>query len=240
MVSLSYDLHIHSCLSPCGDNDMTPANIVHMSALKGLDVIAVTDHNTCKNSKAVAAMAKKLRITALYGMELCTQEEVHVICLFETVEAAMDFDFFVSRRIIPIKNNVKIFGNQYLYNEYDQIIGEEDILLIGATSISFDDVFSIVNSYEGVMIPAHIDKSSNSLLTNLGFIPEESKFQTVELKNLKNLHELQGKNPYLNKCNIISSSDAHYLEHLNEPVNFLYAEENSGASILRCLSNWRQ
>lgn len=239
MVSLSYDLHIHSCLSPCGDNDMTPANIVHMSAIKGLDVIAVTDHNTCKNSKAIATMAKKLGITALYGMELCTQEEVHVICLFETVEAAMDFDFFVSRKIIPIKNSVNIFGNQYLYNEYDQIIGEEEILLISATSISFDDVYSIVTSYEGVMIPAHIDKNSNSLLSNLGFIPQDSKFQTVELKNLKNLHELQGKNPYLNKCNIISSSDAHYLEHINEPVNFLYVEENSGKSILHCLANSR-
>lgn len=236
MISLSYDLHIHSCLSPCGDNDMTPANIVQMSALKGLDVIAITDHNSCKNSKAVAVMAKQFGITALYGMELCTQEEVHVICLFTTVDAAMDFDSFVSKKIIPIKNNVNIFGNQHIYNEYDEILGEEEILLISATTIPFDDVYSLVNQYEGIMIPAHIDKNSNSLISNLGFVPEDAKFRTVELKEMRNLHELQFKNPYLNQCKIISNSDAHYLEHINEPVNYLYAEENSPIGVFRALS----
>ena len=215
---------------------MTPANIVQMSALKGLDVIAVTDHNSCKNSKAVAVMAKQFGITALYGMELCTQEEVHVLCLFTKVEAAMDFDSYVSRNIIPIKNDVSIFGNQYLYNECDEIIGEEKTLLISATTISFDNVYSLVNHYDGIMIPAHIDKNSNSLISNLGFVPEDAKFRTAELKEMRNLHDLQFRNPYLKQCKIISNSDAHYLEQINEPVNYLYAEENSPEGIFHALS----
>ena len=92
MAALYYDLHIHSCLSPCGSEDMTPYNIAAMAALKGLDVIAVTDHNSCKNCPAVLAAAKEYGVLALPGMELTTSEEVHAVCLFETLDAAMAFD----------------------------------------------------------------------------------------------------------------------------------------------------
>ena len=94
-VELSYDLHIHSCLSPCGDDDMTPGNIVGMSAIKGLDVIAVTDHNSCRNCPAVLKLAEQYGVLAIPGMELTTAEEVHAVCLFSELSAAMEFDRFV-------------------------------------------------------------------------------------------------------------------------------------------------
>ena len=191
MINLNYDLHLHSCLSPCGDNDMTPNNIVGMSVVKELDVIAVTDHNSCKNCPAVKKIADHYGIIAIPGMELCTVEEVHVLCLFKKLDDAMNFDSYVSKHIIAIPNNEEVFGKQLICNEDDEIIGKEENLLINSTDISFDKVYDIVESYNGIMIPAHIDKSSTSLMSNLGFVPPNSKFKCVELKNMSNLHELR-------------------------------------------------
>ncbi len=235
MLPLSYDLHIHSCLSPCGDTDMTPGNIVGMAVVKQLDVIALTDHNSCKNCPAFLKIAKDYGITAIPGMELCTSEEVHVVCLFPDLDDAMGFDEYTYGRLIPFPNEEDIFGRQEICNELDERIGREPNLLINATGISFDQVHDLVQKYHGIMIPAHIDKSSNSLLSNLGFIPPDSEFSCVELKDLSRLHELRKSNPYLDKCNIISNSDAHYLEHINEPVNYLYAESRQIPDIFKAL-----
>lgn len=235
MLSLSYDLHLHSCLSPCGDDDMTPANIIAMAALKKLDVVALTDHNSCKNCPAFLAMAKKYDILAIPGMELCTQEEVHVLCLFSTLKDAMNFDNYVYEHLIPIFNDRSIFGKQQIYNEEDMIIGEEPYLLINATNISFDEVYDLVKKYNGVMIPAHIEKTANSLLYNLGFIPPGSKFSCVELHDRNKLDSIKNDNPYLENCRMITNSDAHYLEYMNEPINFIHSESKDIKDILKAL-----
>ena len=235
MINLNYDLHLHSCLSPCGDNDMTPNNIVGMSVVKELDVIAVTDHNSCKNCPAVKKIADHYGIIAIPGMELCTVEEVHVLCLFKKLDDAMNFDSYVSKHIIAIPNNEEVFGKQLICNEDNEIIGKEENLLINSTDISFDKVYDIVESYNGIMIPAHIEKSSTSLMSNLGFVPPNSKFKCVELKNMSNLHELRRQNPYLNNCRIITDSDAHYLEHINEPINSILCHDKSIDSVFEAL-----
>ncbi len=235
MLPITYDLHIHSCLSPCGDSDMTPGNIVGMALIKQLDVIALTDHNSCKNCPAFLKIAKDYGITAIPGMELCTAEEVHVVCLFPELEDAMGFDEYVFSQLVPFPNEEVIFGKQEIVDESDEVTGKEPNLLINATNISFDQVYELTKKYNGIMIPAHIDKSSNSLLSNLGFIPPDSKFSCVEFKDLTKLHELKKTNPYLEKCKIISSSDAHYLEHINEPVNYLYAKSKDVKDILEAL-----
>ena len=151
-----YDLHIHSCLSPCGDDDMTPANIANMAMINGLDVIALTDHNTCKNCPAIMEEAQKISLTVIPGMELTTQEEVHVICLFPSLEKAMAFDSYVYEHLMPFPNREEIFGRQLIYNGQDEIAGKEHYLLSSSTDISFDYVYDIVTSYDGIMIPAHI------------------------------------------------------------------------------------
>lgn len=211
---------------------MTPANIVGMAALKELDVIALTDHNTCKNCAAFMNLTKKYGILGIPGMELTTLEEVHVLCLLPDLKAAERFDEYVSSRLIPIKNKPEIFGKQQIMNDKDEVIGILDNLLINSTSIGFSEVYEIVYSYQGIMIPAHIDKKSNSLLANLGFVPPDSRFECFELKNMANLHTIQNANPYLRKCRVITNSDAHYLENINEAVNTLYVKEKTVKSVL--------
>lgn len=235
MAALFYDLHIHSCLSPCGSEDMTPYNIVGMAALKGLDVIAVTDHNSCKNCPAVLAAAEEYGVLAIPGMELTTSEEVHAVCLFETLSAAMDFDAYVHDRILPIRNKEEIFGRQEIYGPEDVVVGIEETLLISATSISFEGLWELVDSFGGVMIPAHMDKTANSLISNLGFVPVDSRFSAAELHDMKKLHGLQKRNPYLMGCRIISSSDAHYLEDIKEPEFTLEVGERTAAGVLEAL-----
>lgn len=235
MLSLSYDLHIHSCLSPCGDDDMTPANITGLAALIGLDVIAVTDHNSCKNCPAVMEAAAPLGLTVIPGMELTTSEEVHVLCLFETLEDAMAFDALVEQRLIPFPNNEEIFGRQTICGPDDSVIGTFPNLLINATDISIDHVFQLTERYHGIMIPAHIDKDSTSLLSNLGFIPPDSCFTCVEVKNKENIPMLLSCHPYLEKCRIITNSDAHYLEHMNEAVHRIHSKSRSTKDVLKSL-----
>ncbi len=235
MIPLHYDLHIHSCLSPCGDNESTPGNIVGMSVIKNLDVIALTDHNTCKNCAAAMAIGKEYGIAVIPGMELTTSEEVHVLCLFHTLEDAMGFDAYVEPRILQIPNDPKAFGDQFLCDENDEVIGTFPTLLISATDISFDKVNEAIKPFNGVMVPAHIDKNSFSLMSNLGFVPPDSDFKCFELANMANLHKLQEANPYLKNCNVITDSDAHYIDRINEAVNTLYAQSNSIDDVLSAL-----
>ncbi len=232
MIAVSYDLHTHSCLSPCGDNDSTPVNIAGMAALAGLDAVALTDHNTARNCAPFLEACEAYGIIGIPGMEVTTMEEVHVVCLFYTLEDALKFDEFIYGKLQKIKNNPEIFGEQRLCDADDNITGYEEYLLINATDIMFDEMYDVVKRFGGVMIPAHIDKNANSVLANLGFIPDDSKFACVELADMKNLHKLRANHPYLEKCRVITDSDAHYLPKLNEPINTLYVKERSRAAIL--------
>lgn len=232
MIPLYYDLHLHSCLSPCGDDDMTPANIVGMAAIKGLDVIALTDHNSCKNCPAAMKHGEAYGVTVIPGMELTTSEEVHVVCLFPTLEDAMAFDHVVYEHLLPINNREDIFGKQQIMNEDDEIIGSVERLLISATDISFDSVFALVEAYHGIAYPAHIDKSTTSILSNLGFVPPDSTFTCAEIHSYKALHHIQKEHPYFLNCNIICSSDAHYLQDINEAHYQIYVESKAIPDIL--------
>lgn len=235
MIPLYYDLHIHSCLSPCGDDGMTPANIAGMAAVKGLDVIALTDHNSCKNCPAILKHGEEYGITVIPGMELTTAEEVHVVCLFPALDDAMAFDGYVYERLLPIKNREDIFGKQQIMDADDQVTGNVERLLIGATDISFDQVFGLVEAYRGIAYPAHIDKSTTSLLSNLGFVPPDSSFTCAEISTFDHLHQIQKEHPYFLQCKMLSSSDAHYLEDIREPDYQIYAKSQAAKDILEGL-----
>ena len=236
MIPLYYDLHIHSCLSPCGDDDMTPANIVGMAAVKGLDVIALTDHNSCRNCPAAMYHGEKYGVTVIPGMELTTQEEVHMICLFPTLDDALRFDALIYEKLLPFPNREDIFGKQQITDERDEVTGTVKNLLINATSISFDDVFPLVGSFQGIAYPAHVDKASTSLLSNLGFVPPGSTFTCAEFHDFKNLHRIRREHPYFENCNVICCSDAHYLQDIQEPEYQLYAESREIPDILEALT----
>ncbi len=235
MLSLSYDLHIHSCLSPCGDNESTPANIVGMAYVKGLDVIALSDHNSSKNCVAAKEVADAYGVTLICAMELTTSEECHVLMLMPSLEKALELDEYVHQRIMPIQNSPELFGEQLVKNSDDETVGIEDTLLISATSISFSQAFPLAESFGGVALPAHVDKSTTSVISNLGFIPPDSTFKSFEMKNISRLEEFRSGYPYLQNCKAITNSDAHYLQDINEPVNFLHAEEKSAAAVIEAL-----
>ena len=237
MIPLFYDLHIHSCLSPCGDDDMTPANIAGMAAVKGLDVIALTDHNSFRNCPAAIYHGEKHGVTVIPGMELTTREEVHVICLFPTLENALAFDSLVYKELMPFPNREDIFGKQQIMDPTDRVIGTVENLLINATSIPFDDVFSLTASYGGVAYPAHVDKASNSLLSNLGFVPPDSTFACAEFHDFENLHRIKKEHPYFEGCRAICCSDAHYLEDILEPEYQILARSRDAADVLASISS---
>ena len=216
---------------------MTPANIVGMAKVIGLDLIALTDHSTCKNCPAFDAAAKAYGMHVLFGMELTTLEEVHVLCYFARLEDALDFDAYVYEQLPDIPNTPALFGNQYIYDVNDQICGTEEKLLISATMIPFDQVYDLVTRFHGIMVPAHINKATTSLLGNLGFIPPDSQFSCVEVKDLSTWDGLQEQYPYLRNCNVLSSSDAHDFNSLREPLYFLEPEDVTPVSILKSITN---
>jgi len=228
MIPVYYDLHIHSALSPCASDEMTPNDIVGMALLNGLDLIAVTDHNSFSNSEAVinAAQAAKNKagkeLIVLPGAEISTVEEAHVVCLFSNLDSAMNFEAELTPYYSTISNRIDIFGNQTLYDENDRIIGEVERMLIAPTSISFDDLHSLVNKYHGAFIPAHIDRSSFSVISNLGFIPPHLEINTIEISpiGMENGFDVHRADMFVGKKPVFSS-DAHQLWVISERKKYL-------------------
>ena len=225
---VSYDLHLHSCLSPCGDNDMTPNNIVNMASILGLDVIAVSDHNSARNLPAVMRVAEEANVLVVPAIELCSAEEIHVLCLFPTLDDAMHCSAEVHDYLPPIKNKAAIYGEQLVLDENDEVVGEEPYLLINALMLSLDELLPLVKKYNGLAIPAHVDKDAYSITASLGLIPPEYGFSCIEQKNPDAVVSFEGKR--------ISNSDAHYLEHIHEPIHFLEIEEFSAEAVIKALS----
>lgn len=219
MMKYYYDLHIHSCLSPCGDDDNTPNNIAGMAKLCGQQIIALTDHNSSKNCPAFFEAARKYGLIPIAGMELTTAEDIHVVCLFERLSDAMSFDKFIDKNRIKIKNKPEIFGNQLVLNENDEIVSSVDNLLINATSVSINEVQELVKGYGGICYPAHIDRDTNGIIAILGTIPDEPKFAFYELHDSENIDEYSSRYN-IPKERFIIDSDAHYLTDMRDFENY--------------------
>ena len=231
-----YDLHIHSCLSPCGDMDMTPNNLVNMAKLLGLDVIALTDHNTSRNCEAAIEVGREIGLLVIPGMELTTAEDIHAVCLFPDLEKALKWDEYVDSHRIKVKNRPEIFGRQVIMNSNDEETGEIEHLLLPATEIGIMDAHRIAGEFGGICYPAHIDRDSLSILSVLGEIDESCGFTTAELADISKLPQLKQQHPILEKMNIITCSDAHYLQNMREAENTLELKELTAQCVLEALS----
>lgn len=229
-----YDLHIHSCLSPCGDDDMTPNNIAGMGVLNGLNIMALTDHNTCKNCPAFFKAARKNGIIPVAGMELTTAEDIHVVCLFPELEVAMAFDEFIGSHRMLIPNRTDIFGFQQIMNENDEVIGEEEYLLSNATDIMIDTVYEIVTEKGGICYPAHVDRDANGIIAMLGTFPDYDymEFSTAEFHSAENIDEYNEKYPNLKNTLKVVSSDAHYLWDIKEKKEYFEIDDEPYSSAL--------
>ncbi len=220
-----YDFHLHSCLSPCADNDMTPSNIAGMCALAGLHIVALTDHNSTRNCPAFFEAARRQGIIPIAGMELTTAEDIHVVCLFETLEAAMAFGEVVDTHRFRIPNRVDIFGDQIIMNAEDEPVGLEPDMLPNATDLSLEAVPALVERFGGVSFPAHIDREANGIIATLGTFPESPHFALAELHDLEKGKDYRDLYPILRDKTLLCGSDAHYLWDIRDAEAYFDLED---------------
>ena len=231
-MKLYYDLHLHSCLSPCGDNDMTPYNLVNLAKIFGYDIIALTDHNTCLNCESAMKVGEKIGITVVPGMEICTSEEIHSVCLFSDFEKAMAFSDYIHSTLPNVPNREKIFGEQLIMDDADTILGKEEILLTTASGVSISELDELVERYDGVCYPAHIDRNSYSIISALGDFPVEVEARCFELTPKAKAEDYFEKYPATKGRLVIRSSDAHYLENMRDPEFMIDLPENSAKALI--------
>lgn len=234
------DFHIHSALSPCGDDFMTPGNIVGMAVVNELDAIAITDHNSSENIPAAMAIAAEYGIVVIPGMELETAEEIHVVCLFPDLEAMSQFQRAVLDSYVPGENRPDIFGCQQIFNSNDQIIGECSRMLLAPTGISIDDAIPLADRFGGIAYPAHVDRDSYSVLTSFRTLPYQYPHGFVEISMDCDREALLAQYPFLQDYCLIPASDAHYLEKIQERRTFIQVEERSPAGIIAALKSLRK
>lgn len=227
-----YDLHIHSCLSPCGDDDMTPNNIAGMGVLNGLNIMALTDHNTAKNCPAFFKAAKRNGIIPIAGMELTTAEDIHVVCLFKDLDTALDFDGMVDSHRVKYPNRTDIFGNQLILGENDEVIGTEEFFLPNATDISVESVPKLIKDFGGFCYPAHIDREANGIISILGDFPVNSGFTAEEFHDSENIEKFNEKYPETRNKQVIVSSDAHYLWNIKDKKEYFLIDDEPYSSDL--------
>lgn len=238
-MKLKYDLHIHSCLSPCGSDDAAPGDIAGFCKLAGLDVAALADHNSSRNCPAFLEAAADYGLLAIPAMELTTAEEVHILCLLPDPESAEQLEGFVSSRLPPGDNIPEVFGNQLVMDADGRVLSRERRLLTGAADIGVYQVAELVSSLGGLAIPAHIDRSSYSVLSNLGFLTPDMGFSLVELSRRAQIPELLRRNPELAGLPYLVNSDAHRLSDIHDASFELEVEEPSPRGVLEALRQGR-
>lgn len=228
-MKVKYDLHVHSGLSPCAENDMTPCNIVGFAKFNGLDMVAVSDHNAIGNVQVCLEVGNAYGVTVVPAMELQTAEDIHVLCLFPTYESLKAF--YDSVGFYDIKNRAEIFGEQNLYDTEDEIVGKEERLLLNASKLSCDGVKDLADSFGGIAIPAHVDREENGMVAVLGAVTEE--FTAVELSTRATPEQVS---EYSERFNVIIDSDAHTLDKISMG-NVIDLEDLSAESLIKKLKN---
>lgn len=230
-----YDLHIHSCLSPCGADDMTPNNLVHMAALAGLQVIAVADHNTTRNVPAAMAVGQQAGVLVVPAMELTTKEDIHVLCLLPSLEQAEAFRQYVYARLPQRKNRPKAFGHQYVMDAQDEILEEETQLLSFGADIGIYEMKELLEQYEGLAVPAHIDRASYSLIGVMGLVDPEMGFSVYETTVSCDRQALMAQ--YHFNGGFLSNSDAHDLTAIQDGVRTLEISELTPQAVIEAVRN---
>jgi len=200
------DLHNHSCLSPCGSLDLSPRVLVETAARRSIGILALTDHNTCANGPAFAKLCAEYRVIPVFGMEATTREEVHVLCLFDTLEKALSWGERVYALLPPLPNDPERLGDQVIVNEDDEIEGEVDVYLGSALELGLDEIGPLAEQYGGIVIPAHVDRPAFSMTSQLGFV-SPGPWAALECVRLPPAVDTLG-------YPLITGSDAHYPEHV--------------------------
>jgi PHP family Zn ribbon phosphoesterase len=229
------DLHIHTVLSPCGDLEMSPVNIIKTASERAIDIIGITDHNSTKHCKLISRIAEPYGVFVMKGAEVTTKEEVHCLAFFETDEQLDIFQTYLDEHLPHLPNDTERFGYQVIVNEKEEVIGQEEWLLISALDQSIDEVEAKVHGLCGLFIPAHIDKTRYSLISQLGFIPKGMKSDAFELSIHADEQKLIPFMKWQDNKPFIRSSDAHLPEQIGSSYTMLEMEHRSFSEIRRAL-----
>lgn len=232
------DLHIHSVISPCADLEMSPANIVARAVQMGLQLIAVTDHNSTLHGPLTRRLALKSGIYCLYGAEINTREEIHCLCLVDTEEQRLALQAFLEQNIIHIPNKPEIFGYQVVVNEQEEIEQEIDYLLHAAVNKSIDEVAEFIHSIQGLFIPAHVDRPKYSVTSQLGFVPPTLQFDALEISRNTSVDAFKAANPLKPGTVFIRNSDAHFINQIGTQYTDYCLDEISFNGLKAALSGW--
>ncbi len=228
------DLHIHTCLSPCGSLAMVPGVIIEEAQKRGLDVIAICDHNSAENAAAVRKAAEKTRIAVLGGMEITSEEEVHVLALFDREEKLLKLQERVYDSL-PGVNDERAFGEQVVVNENDEVVEINERLLVGATTLPLDSIVQEIHSLSGIAIASHVDRESFGIIGQLGFIPEGLELDALEVSPRSTLAEARSAFPAVQAFPLVTFSDAHYPEDIGKRWTGFLAEAMESQEIKKAL-----
>ena len=215
LATLKADLHVHTCLSPCADDEMKPLAIVKQARRKGVDLIGICDHNSAANVAAARRAGSREGLAVLAGIEVSSEEEVHVLALFDTEEDLQEMQRLIDRNLSG-ENNPELFGEQHLCNEFDEIIGQDARLLIAATRLTVEEVVENIHRLRGLAIASHIDRESFSILSQLGFVPERLAIDALEVSPLCTVALARQRFPQTRDYPFVCSSDAHRLDDVGE------------------------
>ena len=212
------DLHIHTVLSPCGDLEMSPANIINKALEMNLDIIGISDHNSTRQCRLVREIGAGKGITVLCGAEVNTREEVHCLAFFPDEDSLGRFQSFLDLNLPDIRNVPSKFGYQVVVDEKEDIIYEEKRLLIAALNASIGETEAEVHRLGGIFIPAHIDRPRFSVLGQLGFLPPDLKADALEVSPATDREKFERNHPELSAYTFVSFSDAHYLPQIGKKL----------------------
>jgi PHP family Zn ribbon phosphoesterase len=218
---------------------MSPVNIVRQAVEKKLDIIAITDHNSTKHCRSAQQIAEKYGITVIAGAELNTKEEIHCLAFFENICKADQFQQYIDDNLTVVPNKAGIYGHQYLVDENEDILDEEDRLLVASLQTGIEDVITEVHRLEGLVVPAHINRMYNGIFSQLGFLPEGLKADALELDRRAGNDSFYQNHPEIGRYPLLRNSDAHSLKQIGMSTTEYLLESPVFSELKAVLSgNW--
>lgn len=231
------DLHVHSVLSPCGDLEMSPINIIGEAKRQKIDILAMTDHNSTLHSRLMIELGNEAGILVIPGAEVNTREEFHCLTLFEKIDNAEEFQKFLDQNLPLTRNDPTLFGEQLVVDREERILREIEPLLISALKADIYLIKDEVQRLGGIIIPAHIDRPYSSILSQLGFIPDDLNPIAVEVSARFKVGEFRLRHPELSEFQMINNSDAHTLHSLGRATTEYEMQEASFSELVLALRN---
>lgn len=239
MNTFKADLHIHTILSPCGDLQMSPTNIIREACAKKLDIIGITDHNSTRQAPLIKELGEKEGVFVMCGAEVTSKEEAHCLTYFPDLDTLNLFQKYLDKHLPNISNDVNSFGYQVCVDKNEDIIFEEERLLISGINQTIEQIERKVHELKGIFIPAHINRSVFSVVSQLGFIPPDLNFDALELSRHVTIENYKQENTYLKDATFVRNSDAHLVEDIGSVFTNFKMKTRSFVEIIKALKGER-